>query len=122
MKNIIVLFFALFAVTTAAQAQSESKYKTDVSIRKQLVNNSVPGAVYRDASVKTSKKSNTTPQKSIGAQIRGNAVPGVQYKTSNTAGSAAQQSPATSGEQVASDKKAEKLPARKAPEAPQLTQ
>lgn len=122
MKNIIVLFFALFAVMTAAQAQSQSKYKTDVSIRTQLVNNSVPGAVYRDASVKASKRSSAAPQKSIGAQIRDNAVPGVQYKTSNAGGSAAQQSPAASGVQVASDKKAEALPVRKAPEAPQLTQ
>ena len=85
MKNIIILFFAL-VIAVAAQAQS--RYKTDVSIRSQLTGNSVPGAVYRDASVKNSK-AGAVAQQGAGAQIRGNAVPGVRYKTSNSGGGAA---------------------------------
>ena len=122
MKNIITLFFALFAVVAGAKAQS--KYKTDVSIREQILNNSVPGAVYRDASVKA-KKSGTVQQTSTGAQIKGNAVPGVRYKTGNSGGNDAKQ-PEASAQVVASDKKAEKLPepkTQKAQEVPQqLTQ
>jgi hypothetical protein len=121
MKNIIVLFFAFFAVTAAANAQS--KYKTDVSIREQIVNNRVQGAQYRDASVK-GKKSGTVQQTSVGAQIKGNAVPGVRYKTTNSGGNEATQPEAAA--KVASDKKAEKLPEpkpQKAQEVPQqLTQ
>ena len=121
MKNILVLFFAIFAAMTAAQAQSQSKYRTDVSIGSQFVNNNVPGAVYRDASVK-GHKVNAAPQKSTGTMIRENAVPGVQYKKANSGGSAAAQPQAASAPQVASDKKAEKLPVQKMPQAPQLTQ
>lgn len=121
MKNILVLFFALFAVVPATQAQSQTKYRTDASIRSQFVNNNVPGAVYRDASVKRNKV-NATPQKSTSALMRENAMPGMQYKQANSGGKAAAQPEAASGQQLASDKKAEKLPAVKPQEAPQLTQ
>lgn len=123
MKNIIVLFFAL-AIAATAQAQTESRYRTDVSVRSQYVNNNLPGAVYAPPAVKSAKTSNGAQPQSIGAQIKGNAVPGVQYKTSNSGGgSAAAQQPATSGSGLASDKKAEKTEARKMPEAPKnLTQ
>lgn len=119
MKNIIVLFFAFFVVTAAANAQS--KYKTDVSIREQIVNNSVPGAQYRDASVKGKKSGTAQPQTSVGAQIKGNAVPGVRYKTANSGGSEAKQ-PETTKQVVASDKKAEKLPEPKPQKAQQVPQ
>lgn len=119
MKNIIVLFFAFFAAEATAMAQS--KYKTDVSIGDQIVNNSVPGAVYRDASVKASKP-RMEPQKSTGAQIRENAVPGVQYKKANSGKSTTREQKATAAPKVASDRKAEKTQPRKMPEPPQLTQ
>ena len=118
MKNIIVLFCLLFCAGIPAMAQS--KYKTDVSLHEQIVNNSVPGATYKDATV-TTKKATVTPQKSSGALLRENAVPGMKYKTSNT-GAQKQGRSEAAEPKVASDKKAEKSEQQKLPEAPQLTQ
>ncbi len=119
MKNIIVLFFAL---TVAAVAQAQSHYRTDISIRSQYVNNALPGAVYSDPSVTSVKKTAATPQKSTSAMMRENRLPGMQYKQANSGAKSEAPAETASTPKVASDKKAEKLPAVKPQEAPQLTQ
>lgn len=120
MKYIIIVLIALFSVT-GAMAQ---EYKTDVSIRSQVLNGTVPGAQYRD--VKASRPPSTADkQESVGSQIKNNRVPGTQYKKSDKTSSGKRNAPAAApaSKAVASDKKAEKAQPVTAPALPQnLTQ
>lgn len=116
MKYIIIVFIALFSVT-GAMAQ---EYKTDVSIRSQVLNGIVPGAQYRDA--KSSRPQSTADkQESVGSRIKNNAVPGTPYKKSDKISSGKHNATvaAPASKAVASDKKAEKAQPVAAPELPQ---
>lgn len=115
MKYIIIVC----AVLLSATGVTAQEYRTDVSLRSQIIGGTVPGAQYR-SETKTSK---STPDagkgESVGSLIKNNAEPGKQYKKSN--GTSVRKSKTNAAKPanvaVASDKKAENIQPATAPAA-----
>lgn len=121
MKYIIAFLITLFSVSGAIAQE----YKTDVSLRSQVLNGTVPGAQYRSGSKSHKLPSSANKQESIGSQIKNNAEPGRQYKKSTgtavAKGKTASAMPADKA--LASDKKEEKTEPVATPALPKnLTQ
>src|SRR6218665_2478605 len=77
-------FYLVFSIITllCAELKAQTHYNTDESIRSQIINNKVPGAVYAPASV-----SNTTVNKgfegsSLAKALREGKVDGMQFNLS----------------------------------------
>ena len=126
MKSIICLYITiLFSGIATAQrsAETQTQYRTDVSVKSQLTGTSIPNQQYRTPGTKSAvKPAGERVQQSSARQIRNNAEPGMVYKKTDTKGSNAAPATRGSGNVLPSDKKAEPVK-QPAPETPKnLTQ
>lgn len=116
----ICLYIALLlagAATAQRNAETQSQFRTDISISAQLKGSAMPGLQYRTSGTKSvAKPAGDRTQQSLGLQIKTNAEPGKVYKKTNAKGTSA--APAASGHNLPSDTKAEPVKQEPAPEMP----
>ncbi len=125
MKYILCFYIALlFAGTASAQRNEETQtqYRTDISIKDQLKGTAIPNQQYRTAGTKSPQQpAGNQAHQSLGQQIKNNTAPGKIYKKTDSKGAATPAS--SSGHALPSDKKAAPLKQQPSPEMPKnLTQ